>query len=328
VVRIVHHRLSAPAQASGGARRPYRLKRRPEERVRVLGAAMDLVKPAEVFHFVSEQLKANGKAVVANHNLHSLYLMRTEPELRAFFDAADLIEVDSIPLIFWARLIGRHSRRFHRCTYLDWREAFWSAATANGWRVFFVGGAEGVGEKAIEKLSADWPGVQISSHHGYFDIDPDSAENRAVVETINAFGPDVLLVGMGMPRQELWIRRNYDRLAPCVMFTVGGAFDYEAGVQSAAPRWMGQVGLEWLFRLLINPRQMFRRYCVEPWRLLGPALADLRRALGRRGIARHPLGDERANAARGQKAADRVSRNVRGLWGVSSVSRPAANGSP
>lgn len=245
----------------------------------MLGGAMDLVKSAEVFHFVAERVRANQKAIVANHNLHSLYLMRTLPELRAFFDSADLVEVDSAPVIFWARLVGRRSRRFHRCTYLDWRSEFWSAAVTNNWRVFFVGGMPGVGEKAAETLRADWPGVQLSTHHGYFDIDTGSDQNIALVERINAFQPHVLLVGMGMPRQEIWIRRNYEKFSACVVFTVGGAFDYEAGVQTPPPRWLGQIGMEWFFRLLMNPRRMFRRYCVEPWHLLGPALQDLRRML-------------------------------------------------
>ena len=84
---------------------------------------------------------------------------------------------------------------------------------------------------------------------------------------------------MGMPRQEVWLLRNRHRLPPCVVFSVGAAFDYEAGVQIAAPRWIGRVGLEWLFRLAIDPRRLFYRYCVESWFLLGPAGRDIATAL-------------------------------------------------
>ncbi|HEY0053078.1 MAG TPA: WecB/TagA/CpsF family glycosyltransferase, partial [Caulobacteraceae bacterium] len=93
-----------------------------------------------------------------------------------------------------------------------------------------------------------------------------------------AFRPDVLMVGMGMPRQELWILDHFEALPDCVILPVGAAFDYEAGVQAAAPRWMGRLGLEWLFRLAHDPKRLFVRYCVEPWTLVGPALGDLRRA--------------------------------------------------
>lgn len=235
---------------------------------------MDLVKNAEVFHFVGARIAAKQKSIVANHNLHSLYLLRKNPELRTFFRKADLIEVDSIPLILWARLVGQPSRRFHRCTYLDWREDFWARVEQNNWRVFFVGGRPGVADAASEKIREDWPGVELRTHHGYFDTDAGSADNETVVGRIRAFDPDILLVGMGMPLQEAWILRNYEALPDCVMLTVGGAFDYEAGVQLPCPRWIGQLGLEWLFRLLTNPR-LFGRYGIEPWQLIPPAIGDL-----------------------------------------------------
>jgi N-acetylglucosaminyldiphosphoundecaprenol N-acetyl-beta-D-mannosaminyltransferase len=265
-------------------RLPFRLKRRPEERVELMGAVMDLVKPAEVFHYVRGRLAAGQKTIVANHNLHSLYLLRKDAELRAFFQKADLVEVDSIPLILWARLVGQRSRRFHRCTYLDWRDEFWTNAQAHGWRVFFVGGKPGVAEAAARKILAEWPGVTLETHHGYFDQAKGSAENAAVVDKIRRFAPQILIVGMGMPLQESWVHRNYDALPACAVFTVGGAFDYEAGAQTACPRWVGQLGVEWLFRLATNPK-LFSRYAIEPWSLIPAAVADLARA-ARRGLAR------------------------------------------
>jgi len=165
--------------ADGG--RPFRLKRRPEERVRVLGAEMDLVRFEEVFHFIAERLAVGEKTIVANHNLHSLYLMRRSASMRRFFDMADLIEVDSMPLIFWARLMGRRSRTFHRCTYLDWREEFWALAIERGWRVFFIGGKPGVAEAAQARLLKQWPMATLSVHTGYFDHRPGSIDNERLL---------------------------------------------------------------------------------------------------------------------------------------------------
>jgi len=265
--------------------RRFRLNRRPEERVHLLGAVMDLVRSEEVFHFVSGKIAARQSAIVANHNLHSLYLIRKNPRIAEFYKAADLVEVDSAPLLLWARIVGRSSRRFHRCTYLDWRDDFWALAVERNWKVFFVGGAPGVGETAVEAIRQDWPEARIATHHGYFDATSGSTENQAVVEAIQTYAPDVVLVGMGMPRQEIWTLDNYKAFGPAVSFTVGGAFDYEAGVQHAAPRWMGQMGVEWLFRLMADPRRLFSRYCVEPWSLVIPALNDLRRSLDRKPTA-------------------------------------------
>ena len=250
--------------------------------MRVLGGAIDLVRPEEVLRFTGERIAAGRKAIVANHNLHSLRLLRCDPAMQAFYECADLIEADSRPLLWWAQAMGHPARGVHRCTYLDWRGAFWAQAAAENWRVFFVGGAPGVAERAKAAIADRWPAASLSVHHGYFDRRPGSAETEAVLEAITAFRPDVLFVGMGMPLQETWLLDNYDRLPPCVMFPLGGAFDYEAGVQRPCPRWLGRMGLEWFYRLAHDPRRLFHRYCVEPVHLIGPALADLRERLLRR----------------------------------------------
>ena len=131
----------------------------------------------------------------------------------------------------------------------------------------------GVQTWAVRKAVADQPGLKLEVRDGYFDMD-DVDQNARVLAQINAFRPDVLFVGMGMPRQELWIERNFAEVASGVMFSVGGAFDYEAGVVPTPPRWSGRWGLEWLFRFAAEPRRLFSRYFVEPWFLLPPALAE------------------------------------------------------
>lgn len=274
------------AEAAPAPRHPYRLKRRPEERVRLLGQIMDMVKAEEVMHFVANHVAQGKRAIVANHNAHSLYLLKNNAELQAFYDRADLVEVDSRPLLMWARFTGRSSRAFHRCTYLDWRNDFWEIAATHGWRVFYLGSAPGVAETAAANIRQARPGVNIAVRDGFFDMSEGSAEAEAVLAEINAFKPDVLMVGMGMPRQEIWIHRNYDALHDCVVMPVGAAFDYEAGVQRAAPRWMGRMGVEWLFRLVADPKRLFHRYCVEPWRLLGLLVDDALVSREQRELAR------------------------------------------
>jgi N-acetylglucosaminyldiphosphoundecaprenol N-acetyl-beta-D-mannosaminyltransferase len=263
-------------------RAPFRQRRRAHERVQLLGQPVDLVKPEEVLHHVQQAVLEGRKSLIANHNLHSLYLIQKRPELAGFYDRADLIEVDSTPLLWFSRALGLHSRGFHRCTYLDWRDHFWSVANRNGWRVMSIGGAPGVGDEAARRLKARYPGADIAIHHGFFDARSDSPENAMVLAQVAAFQPHILFVGMGMPRQELWIDDNFERLPDCVVLSVGAAFDYEAGVQSAAPRWMGRAGIEWAYRLVHDPKRLFVRYCVEPWTLLPLALRDIRDARRRR----------------------------------------------
>lgn len=245
------------------------------QRIRLLGEPVDLITPAEVLSFVARKITADQRAIIANHNTHSLYLVARDPEMRDFYGRADLIELDSVPMILWGKLTGKPVSRRHRCTYLDWRADFWRLAARHGWRVFYLGGAPGVPELAAERLRERYPGVTISGRHGYFDAGEGSADNAAIVDEINAFRPDIVLVGMGMPRQERWIAQNYDRLERGVVFSIGAAFDYEAGVQMAAPRWLSRLGFEWAFRLATSPRRLAHRYLVEPWSLAPRALRDM-----------------------------------------------------
>ena len=259
------------------SRAPMRVARRPDSRIHLLEQPVDLVRPEEMLAEVETWVEAGQKALVANHNLHSMHLVRMDDSMVQFFARADLIQIDSKPLIWLARARGLSASSIHRSTYLDWRSHFWSLANRKGWRVFYVGGADGVAAKAAARLAERYPRMVIGTHGGYFDATPGSDENAAVIDQIRDFAPDILLVGMGMPRQEAWITRNFDDLPDAVIFNVGAAFDYEAGVQKAAPRWTGQLGLEWLYRLANDPGRLFHRYCIEPWRLAGPIWRDLRR---------------------------------------------------
>ena len=117
--------------------------------------------------------------------------------------------------------------------------------------------------------------LQIEVSNRYFDARRGSAENEALVQRINAYRPDLLMVGMGMPRQEFWTQENFARLdAHVILSSNGAAFDYLAGAVPTPPRWSGRIGLEWMFRLVNEPRRLFTRYLIEPWYILLLLLLD------------------------------------------------------
>lgn len=249
-------------------------------RLTLLGVAVDPLTIPELNALVAAVVKSGDRFVIANHNLHSIYLCRRDPIMRAFYSKAGAAHIDGMALVLWSRLLGYSLRRDQRVTYVDWIRPLMAEASQRGWRVFHVGGQAGIGDRASEILRSEFPGLQLRSRHGYFD--PEGEENDEVLREIARERPQILLVGMGMPRQEHWILANLEKLAGNVILTAGGCFSYIAGAIPTPPRWIARLGLEWLFRLYSEPRRLWRRYLVEPWFLLPDMVDDLRRQRTRR----------------------------------------------
>lgn len=115
-------------------------------------------------------------------------------------------------------------------------------------------------------MRAQYPELKIAAADGYFEATGD--ENNLVLQKIRDFAPEILMVGMGMPRQEHWIHDNFGRVGKAIMLPCGAAIDYVAGEVPTPPRWAGRFCLEWLCRLVTEPRRLWRRYLLEPWFLL------------------------------------------------------------
>ncbi len=247
----------------------------PPRSVTLLGARVDVLSRAALSARVAELVRAGQGGVVAHHNLHSVALCRRDPRLQAFYREADVVHVDGMALVYAARLLGLPLSREHRTTYADWIEPLAALAAREHWRVFCLAGRPGVAALAATRLRERHPGLEIDTEHGWFE----PAAGPAIAEKIGAFRPQLVFVGMGMPRQELWIRENRDELGPAVVLPCGACFDYVAGALPTPPRVAGQLGLEWLYRLAAEPRRLWTRYLVEPW-TLAPLFA--RELAGRR----------------------------------------------
>lgn len=234
-----------------------------------LGIRVHFKTIAELRALVAHIIRAGDKAVIANHNLHSLYLFHRQSQLRDFYAKAEWTHIDGMPIVSLARLFGYPASRDHRVTYADWFPHLMQTAAAQQWRVFYLGSAPGVADRGAELLRRKHPQLQIRTRDGYFNAQPDSAENRSTLQAIADCQPHLLLVGMGMPRQELWIHANRSNLCANVILPAGAAMDYAAGAVRTPPRWAGRMGLEWAFRLLSEPRRLWHRYLLEPLFLAG-----------------------------------------------------------
>ncbi len=232
---------------------------------KLLGVKVDALSIPELNLLIEESIEKKEKWIIANHNMHSLYLFHNDPRMQAFYAKAEYTHIDGMPILFIGKLLGFPMKREQRVTYADWVWPLMAEAADKGWRVFYLGSKPGVAEKGASILCERFPGLQIACAHGYIDMNKDSQENLATLAAINAYKPHVLMVGMGMPRQERWIYENLERIHTNTILTSGACIDYVAGAIPTPPRWMGKVGLEWLYRLLSEPKRLWRRYLLEPW---------------------------------------------------------------
>jgi N-acetylglucosaminyldiphosphoundecaprenol N-acetyl-beta-D-mannosaminyltransferase len=251
-------------------------------RARFLGIETDVVTKQELIDFVLQAIDEDRRVVIGNHNLHSIYLFHRHSRFREFYAIADRIFVDGMGAIALGRLYGARVGRRHRITFLDFEADLFSALGERGSRVYCLGARPGVPEKALAVFRARYPGLTISAHDGYFDVAAGSSENEAILAEIAGIRPHVLMVGMGMPRQEQWIAENYTRLQANVTMSLGGFMDFYGGGISVPPRWLGPVGLEWAYLFLVAPRRGARRYLLEPWSVGWQMAHDLLRQARRR----------------------------------------------
>ncbi len=235
--------------------------RRPSGRVDVLGVGVDPLTVEGLHAEIGRLVRGGRGGLVLNANAHCLNLCYENPALRRFFGAADVVFCDGAGVMLAARILG--GRLPERITYADWAWRLAAFAAAEGFSLFFLGARPGVAQAAARRLRERHAGLEISGvHHGYFDHSAGSPESEAVVEEINAAAPDILLVGLGMPLQEYWLLENGRRLDAGVALTGGAVFDYVSGRLGRGPRLLTDNGLEWLARLLVEPRRLWRRYLI------------------------------------------------------------------
>jgi exopolysaccharide biosynthesis WecB/TagA/CpsF family protein len=195
--------------------------------------------------------------VMTSANGQVLSLCARSKDLRALFLSADLIHADGMPLVFASRLKGSTPLP-ERVATTDLFHDVARDAEAAGASFFFLGASQEVVERTVDRVSTLYPRLVIAGfRNGYFAAE----EESRVVETINATGADILWVGMGTPHELAFSLRNRRRLSNIGLIkTSGGLFDFLSGKNSRAPEWMQSAGLEWLYRMGLEPRRLFGRY--------------------------------------------------------------------
>ncbi len=211
--------------------------------------------PQEAIAEIERLYERDDPAFVAHTNAHTINLAYEDQQYLGVLRRADLVLNDGKGVMLAARINGQ--RFSHDLNGNFFAPLVLQKAAEKAWRVFFVGAAPGVAERAATKLQNEITGLRVvGTIDGYFDNDD------VAVNAIKQSQADVVLVGMGNPLQETWIDRCLDRTGACIAIGVGAFFDFVCGEKRRAPRWMNRIGLEWLHRLVLEPRRMWRRYVL------------------------------------------------------------------
>ena len=218
---------------------------------------------AQVFAWVRER---DGCChYVVTPNVDHTVLFQQHAGLRAAYQDAGLVLADGMPVVLASRLLGRGLPE--RVAGSDLVPALLAAAeTSGGLKIYLLGAGPGVAERAARNIVQRYPSVEVvGTYSPPLGFEKDPVENAAIVARIAAAGADVLLVGLGAPKQELWVHAHFHELRVSTALCIGATIDFLAGETARAPRWMRSTGLEWLHRLASEPKRLVRRYARDAW---------------------------------------------------------------
>ena len=227
-------------------------------RVDVLGVGVSAIDMPLALDVLGGWVARGERQYVCVTGVHGVMESRRDPALREIHNAAGLVTPDGMPLVWLSRLAGRS--RVTRVYGPDLMLACCEAGLARGWRHYFYGGGDGVAGLLAERLTARFPGLQVAGTHTPPFRPLTAREDAGVVAHINAAAPDLVWVGLSTPKQERWMAAHRAALDAPALVGVGAAFDFHAGLKQQAPRWMQRSGLEWAFRLAVEPQRLWRRY--------------------------------------------------------------------
>ena len=245
------------------------------ERTFVFSLPFTSLRLKEAVIAVVELVEKGGKHIVVTANVDHILRLQRDNEFLKAYKQATYIFADGMPVVLASRIL-RHPLP-ERVTGTDLFPAVCKIAADKNYKIFLLGGLEGVAESAAKKLKTHYPSLNIAgSYSPPFGFEHSEEENKHIIELINRVSPHILFIGVGAPKQEKWLYNHLDELDIRVGICVGAAFDFIAGRIKRAPKFMQRLSLEWLWRLIHEPRRLWRRYLYD-LRFLFLLLRELRK---------------------------------------------------
>lgn len=259
------------------------------DRVNILGVGVSAINMPRALGFMEWAIAQKMQTYISVCPVSTVLACLDDPAVRRAVNGAGLVTPDGMPIVWLTRAAGHPyvSRVYGPDLMLD----FCARSVRSGYRHYFYGGAKGVPERLAAAFITRFPGLQVAGGYSPPFQPLRLEEDVEVVNRINAARPDVVWVGLGSPKQDLWMAAHQGRLEASLLVGVGAAFDFYTGRVRQAPRWVMRIGLEWLFRLLQEPLRLWRRY------LLGNPRFVVNVILQQAGVRHFPL-EQRINNPR------------------------------
>jgi len=227
------------------------------QKINILGFEISKITTKEVLCEIEKFIQDRKPHTIVLLNPYLILEARKYPEYTEYIKNVDLVTADGFGLLFAARLLGDYFPE--RVTGTDLMPLLGKLCQEKKYKLFFIGGELGIDERAKKEYERQFPGINIvGTKNGYFSI----KEEPEIVAEIKSKKPDILVVCMGAYKQEMFIKRHLKELNIPVCFGNGAAFDFIAGKVKRAPRWMQNAGLEWVFRLIQEPKRLWKRYLI------------------------------------------------------------------
>jgi N-acetylglucosaminyldiphosphoundecaprenol N-acetyl-beta-D-mannosaminyltransferase len=250
-----------------------------KQKINICGTEIDNLTFAETMEEISRLITKKAPAYIVTPNIDHIVKLRKDGEFRKVYAGAALVLADGMPLLWAAKFFGTPLKE--KISGSDLLPNFCRLAVDKGFSLFFLGGREGAVEKAAQIMQAKYPGIRIvGTYCPPVGFEKDIIENTRVINKIKEAHPDVLFVGLGAPKQEKWAYKFKDQYQVPVSAGIGVSFEFIAGMVKRAPLWMQRSGLEWLWRLMMEPGRLWKRYILDDsvffWLVLKQKLGILR----------------------------------------------------
>lgn len=231
-------------------------------RIKFMNTEIDNLTMDEALDAIDDLIAQNRNAYVVTPNVDHIIQLERGGEIVEVYKHADLILCDGKPLVWLSRLYGTPIKE--KISGSDLFPKLCERASKKGYRMFFLGAAEGVAERAAKRLTKRYPGLQVvGTYSPPYGFEKNQEEMNNIIEMIRVSKPHILIVALGAPKQEKFMYHNREELKVPVSLGLGASLDFEAGVVKRAPKWMADHGLEWIYRIFQDPKRLAKRYLVD-----------------------------------------------------------------